>query len=543
MEKNLDGTFEFRAPNGETATVLMRMGQPAKIELPSVPIYLGQVLVELGFLSPGDRDASLAELAAARILHGQLLLGMGLINVTQLELALRSQLLRKLGVVFQWPGETTFAFYAGFDGLDHVGGDPLRTDPMPALWSGVREAAIGEHAQRVLDHASKRRLRITRSAQLDRFELRPEERRVIELLRVRQLATEDFVRSAEGLSERAAKLLVYCLMITKQIELVPPGEEQPQPGATDSQSIPAAAPSSTQPVGRVKVKQKALARSYPAIEEMLKNPTVDPRASPVPGALKAQEDPRRAEILERARTIEKQTYFAMLGVPETATPDEVKAAYFGLARTWHPDKLPSHLGDVKDACARVFARLSEAHATLVDAAKRAEYMRVMKEGGATPEEQDAVANVLEATVNFQKAEICMRRGDVAGAEVLVRKAHTADPKQAEYLALLTWLEALKPEAQAPEPTREKIAKLTQAIGLNAKCERAYFYRAMLNKRIGDESAAYADFKQASTLNAHNVDAQRELRLIELRRKAGASSPPPEGKEPEKGGLFGRLFKK
>lgn len=547
IEKSLDGTFEFRSPTGETASLLMRTGHPAKIELPSVPIYLGQVLVELGFLSPADRDASLAELAAARILHGQLLLGMGLINETQLAVALRSQLLRKLGVVFQWPAETSFVYYANFDGLDHVGGDPYRTDPMPAIWSGVRESTIGEHAQRVLDHASKGKLRLTKAAALDRFELRPEEWRLVELLRVRPLGVEEMVRSAERLSERAAKLLVYCLLITKQIELVPAGEEAPSP--SDSQSnIPSAAPSSNQPVARVKVRQKALARSYPVIEEsMLKNAGLDQRASPVPGTLKATDDPRRTEIVERAKTIEKETYFAMLGLAETATPDEVKAAYFGLARTWHPDKLPSHLADVKDSCARVFARLSEAHATLIDEAKRVQYMRVMKEGGATPEEQDAVANVLEATVDFQKAEICMRRGDAASAEALVRKAHLADPKQAEYLALLTWIEALKPDAQSPDATRTKIGRLNEAVGLNAKCERAYFYRAMLFKRLGDDAAAYGDFKMASQLNPHNVDAQRELRLLEMRKKVGASGAPApvenKEKDADKGGFFGRLFKK
>ncbi|CAN5199590.1 hypothetical protein BH09MYX1_BH09MYX1_39360 [soil metagenome] len=546
LEKELDGTFEFQNPSGDVATLLVRAGQPAKIHVPSMPLYLGQVMVELGFLTAADRDASLSELAAARVLHGKLLVGMGLVNETQLVLALRSQLLRKLGVLFQWPAASTFTFYAGFDGLDHVGGDPQRTDPMPALWSGVREASVTEHAQRVIDHAAKTRLRLARGAQLDRFELRPEERRLIDLLRVRQLTVDELVKSAENLTERAAKLLLYCFLITKQLELVPIGEEVGPPSSSDSESrIPAASPSRTQPVGRVKVK-RALARSYPVIEENIRNAATDQRASPPPGVVKAQDDPRRTEIIERARTIEKQTYFEMLAVSEAATPDEVKASYFALARTWHPDKLPASLGDVKDACSRVFARLSEAHSTLIDSEKRARYTQVVQEGGATPEEQDAVANVLEATLDFQKAEISLRRGDMTTAEVLARKAHTADPMQAEYLALLAWLESMKPEGQGAEATQAKIAMLLKATSLNPKCERAYFYRAMLYKRSGNEGAAYIDFKMAAQLNVHNVDAQRELRLIAMRGTSGPNKPDDpkrDGGKTDKPGLFGRLFKK
>lgn len=544
IEKNLDGTFDFKNAAGEKATLLVQGGLPAKIDVPGAPLYLGQVLVELGYLGAADRDASLAELAAARVLHGQLLLGMGLITEAQLLVGLRTQVLRKLGFLFQWAPESSFTFYAGFDGLDGVGGEPTRVDPMPALWSGIREATLTEQAVKVLDHASKGRLRFTKSQQLERFDLRAEEKRMTDLLRVRPLTVDELVRNAEGLSERAAKLLIYCLLITKQIETT--SGDEAQPPSSDSESrIPAAAPSSNQPVARVKVKRAIANKSYPVIEEHLVSAALDQRRSPVPGTLKAQEDPRRREIIERAEVIDKMNYFAMLGLAETATADEVKAAYFALARTWHPDKLPSHLADVKDPCSRVFARLSEAHATLIDTEKRSRYLQVMKEGGATPEEQDAVANVLEATIDFQKAEICLRRGDNAGAEALARKAHQADPQQAEYLAMLAWLEALKPDGQTPEATQAKIAMLNKATSMNAKCERAFYYRAMLHKRAGAEDAAMADFKTASTLNVHNVDAQRELRLLEMRRKSGASKAPEADKseKADKPGLFGRLFKK
>jgi curved DNA-binding protein len=60
-------------------------------------------------------------------------------------------------------------------------------------------------------------------------------------------------------------------------------------------------------------------------------------------------------------------YYEILGVPRTATPDEVKAAYRRLARKYHPD-----VSKEPNAEAR-FKELGEAHEVLKDPEKRALY--------------------------------------------------------------------------------------------------------------------------------------------------------------------------
>ncbi len=241
------------------------------------------------------------------------------------------------------------------------------------------------------------------------------------------------------------------------------------------------------------------------------------------------------EIEERAASIDKEDYFSMLGVTQDATIDQVRSAYFGLAKQWHPDRLPIDLLRVKDACARVFSRMSEAHSTLIDPRERDEYMRLLREGGATPESQAVISRVIEAATTFQKAEICMRRNDLVQAEQLGRRAHELDPKQADYLALIAWLDSQKPDNQTPKGSLDCIAMLDRALSMNERCERAYFYRGMLHKRVGNLPAAVRDFRQAAELNPRNIDAVREVRLHGMRR----SSQPP----PKKVGLFDRFFKK
>jgi uncharacterized membrane protein YsdA (DUF1294 family) len=60
-------------------------------------------------------------------------------------------------------------------------------------------------------------------------------------------------------------------------------------------------------------------------------------------------------------------YYAILGVPRNATPEEIKEAYWRLAKEYHPDKNPSPEAEER------FKLINEAYQVLSDPAKRAEY--------------------------------------------------------------------------------------------------------------------------------------------------------------------------
>jgi len=67
----------------------------------------------------------------------------------------------------------------------------------------------------------------------------------------------------------------------------------------------------------------------------------------------------------------RQDYYEVLGVPRSATDDEIKKAYRKMAIQWHPDKNP----DNKDAAEEKFKEAAEAYSVLSDAQKRAQYDR------------------------------------------------------------------------------------------------------------------------------------------------------------------------
>jgi molecular chaperone DnaJ len=76
-----------------------------------------------------------------------------------------------------------------------------------------------------------------------------------------------------------------------------------------------------------------------------------------------------AETGHSGAAVAKRDYYEVLGVPRTASVDEVKTAYRKLARQYHPDLNRS---DTK-AAEEKFKDLSEAYEVLVDAEKRRKY--------------------------------------------------------------------------------------------------------------------------------------------------------------------------
>jgi tetratricopeptide (TPR) repeat protein len=556
LDRKLDGTIEVAASDARKAQMVFRAGLPAKVRGGDASLQLGRVLVELGHLPEAELARALAQQgatpAATRPLLGDLLVGAGLVTPVQRDAALRDQMARSLRYVAAMPGDTAYAFYGGFDGLEGWGSrDAAGVDPLPMLWRMLREAALRAHVDAALERIGQNPLRLVRNPQLDRLDIGRAQRAAVEATRAHPATAVDLARTSQ-LGAEDARLFVYLMLVTKQVDVLQPAQAA-RVEAKSASSSPA--PSSSAPAAPPPPKRASpfpgppLVAPPPAKAPLPTHSSAPPPPPPeypdAPAGLSPEHTSRWTEIIELARRIDRSDYFAMLEIARDATPQDVQAAFFNLAKRWHPDRLPPELAPVRDACSRVFARMSEAQATLSDEDRRTRYMRLMADGTGSPEMQEQVARVVDAASKFQKAEVCFKRQDYVQAEQLCKKALRADPTQPDYHAMHAWLLSMKPEHQAPEKVIECILELDKAVSLSDRCERAFFWRGMLHKRLGKNGMALRDFKRVVEINPRNIDAAREVRLYQMRGGAPGdeTSAAPKGQDAGKAGLLGRFFKK
>ena len=231
----------------------------------------------------------------------------------------------------------------------------------------------------------------------------------------------------------------------------------------------------------------------------------------------------------------------MLGVDESAGEPQIQAAYFKLAKAWHPDRLPPEIQELKPVISKIFTKFNEAYATLSDGAKRFEYAKTVSQGGGTSAEMEEVQRVVDAAIEFQKAEVLLKKNDLVQAEQYAKRAAQADPAQPEYRCVLAWISAMKrgdppvvPEGKTSSFYDDIIAIFDDILKTDAMYERCLYYRGVLLKRSGRDEKAIRDFRMVVQLNPKNIDAVREVRLFQMRR---------DKKRKDEAGLIGKIFKK
>lgn len=506
VEKKLRGALVFRPEgdddNASADVITLVDGWPAKIRITDPVEHLGRLLLEIGAIDDLAYNESLLALSRGG-LQGQILLKAGKIDAATLERGLRIQLARKLGYLFERPSSTRYAYYDGVDFLQRYGGPELYpVDPGPAIFASIRSRPSMPHADATVERVSTMALRVRPGFDFTKLDLSRSEAELVDILKM-QTMTPAQIASTGILDARASKLLTYGLLLMKAIE---PAPTQP---ALKRQPTPPPAPQS--------VASTAIA------------------IAPVKPAGDAA---RRAEIVAKAKTVEGESLFQILGLPDGATTEQAKTAYFALAKRWHPDRLPADLADLRADVGRVFALMAEAYQTLSDEQRRADYLATRDAGGGTPQDRQEVARAMEASTTFQKAEFYIGKSMFAEAEPYVNKAFELDPADADHVALWCWLQANKPERRELGRFDDLLQRLERALLDNPKSERARFYRGMVLKFAGRVGEAIRDFREIAEQNPRHTDAVREVRLYTMRHERDRHN-----KDEGTGSLLGKFKKK
>jgi tetratricopeptide (TPR) repeat protein len=207
---------------------------------------------------------------------------------------------------------------------------------------------------------------------------------------------------------------------------------------------------------------------------------------------------------------EKADHFEVLGVARNTAAAQVKAAYFVLARAWHPDSTPPEDGpEAHDLRAALFARLSEAWSVLGDEAARKKYLEELESGGVADVD---VAAILEAESIFQQATVMVKARQYPRALEELEKAIALNKDEPEFHVWRAWAQFLASQ------DRKRLmpalaAEIENALKKLPRCMPAYLFLGQMAKVAGDLALAEKHFKRGLAVEPSDADLNRELKYL------------------------------
>lgn len=257
----------------------------------------------------------------------------------------------------------------------------------------------------------------------------------------------------------------------------------------------------------------------------VRKPTEEPPApvaskpAPKPAPAAAQRAPQvqppkdRASLTALLEKWQDSDFFEILGTSRTATTDQVKTAFFKLARQYHPDTaVDRDDAELASLHADLTSILNEAYATLGNDDSRASYLDELVHGGA--ETVDA-APIFQAEEDFLRATILVKARKYEDAIALLDSALAVIPKEADFIAWRAWAR-FGASRNKRDDYKQCVAECEEAVKLSRHCSAGHLFIGQMSKLVGDLERAKKAFKAVLNIEPDNIEARRELRLFASR---------------------------
>jgi tetratricopeptide (TPR) repeat protein len=301
-------------------------------------------------------------------------------------------------------------------------------------------------------------------------------------------------------------------------------------------------------------------------------------------------DKIQEDINRKLQFYNNADFYEILEISRQATPGEIKAAYYQLAKKYHPDRYrQAEHAPIRSRLETLFARITQAYETLSESVNRSTYDAKLKRGGSNrphngalstnplpatspsaplpkpllpnesskaPSQPLSAADSLNQSVShsivsepqqsngtveqkgadyyFQQGRLRLDRKEYHAAIHLLREAVKIDPTKAPYHFHLG--HAL---IRNPRTRREADEHLTKSAELDPYNSQMRVKLGMLYKEMGLKKRAEQFFKAALSLDPENRAAMREIQGSEAEKKANM----PSLWKSDMGTIAKRLFRK
>jgi tetratricopeptide (TPR) repeat protein len=462
-----------------------------------------------------------------------------------------------------------YAFYEADLIGESTGALRGQVDLLALIATALRGDVPKDAMLKVIRKLGLERQRVKKGSPLARLALQSNEMAFVELMRA-EPATAAILIEQFG-DPKIAQRMLYLLAITECLEPYRPVSQQklkavsPSQGTRRASSPPGPRKSVSSTGGMMPPRDRpsappgmrdsmlpggdsvlpaSISNLPPA--RTLSGEIVAPRSLPggPPDGLSEEHTKRWEEVTRIVSMMDRQNYFEMLGVKESADTNDISKKYMTLAKQWHPDRMPAELAELRPWVEEIFHLFTLASDTLGDLKKRVEYQKTVMQGGGTPESERKLNVVVESAINFQKVDVLVKRRRYDDALEICDSAMAVVRKEADYPAMKAWILLLRDGIETEEVADEIRNLLRKTFAINPDHVHGHFVRAHFLKRTGDHDKALKHFKKVAKLDPKNLEALREVRIGNMRKSRGRSSaPPPARGDSQRPSLFGKFFKK
>jgi curved DNA-binding protein CbpA len=308
----------------------------------------------------------------------------------------------------------------------------------------------------------------------------------------------------------------------------------------------------------------------------------------------------REDVVRKLHFSTSADYYDLLGLTRHASSAEIKAAYYDLAKKYHPDRYHQHdVGDLRSKLEALFASFTQAYDTLSQPAQRAAYDERIRRGSGSiaqgapkatplagsapavnkpsvpdvtptgdlkqsngqhasfdsplkPQSESAVAEAIpgppaggpqippaqKAEHFYQQGRARFERKEYHAAVHLLREAIKLDPSRAAYHYHLGI--AL---IRNPRTRRDAETHLSRAAELEPYNSQLRVKLGLLYKEAGLNKKAENFFRDAVQLDPDNRAAQRELGVAAAKTKSDNKATNGSFWKSDVSSMAKRLFKK
>jgi len=216
------------------------------------------------------------------------------------------------------------------------------------------------------------------------------------------------------------------------------------------------------------------------------------------------------DVLVFGQKISALNYYKILQVSADSSASEVKAAYFKLARKYHPDLFSRNLStEIKNKIDDIFDKITKSYHTLSDDNKRQDYNKKLD----SPTKGSKKDLEKRAEVKFRQGKTLFNQARYKEAQVLLEEAVRLSQNKGNYFLLLAMS-----QSRMRLYTRNAVENFKKAIKLQPWVPEAYFGLGMLYKQEGMPTLASNQFKKALNVDPDYKAAIKELHLIDPKSK-------------------------